>query len=237
MKHAFFAFLVFCMTGLAAQAQEWTPDASASKRDLSGFHGIDVSNGIVLVLIASDKEEVYVSASDNEYRDKISTTVEGGVLTIKYSIQINKHKKEERNLKAWVYYKQLDMLTVSTGALLKWQNELKAASMKIKANTGAIVNGAVDIADLDVNQDTGSIITLTGTAIKLSVQGDTGSIFKGADLTTQNCSATASTGAGVYITVNKELNVKANTGGFIKYKGEGGIREVKTHTGGRVSRI
>jgi hypothetical protein len=33
------------------------------------------------------------------------------------------------------------------------------------------------------------------------------------------------------------MNVKANTGGYVKYKGEGGIREIKTNTGGYVSRI
>jgi hypothetical protein len=33
------------------------------------------------------------------------------------------------------------------------------------------------------------------------------------------------------------LNVKANTGGFVKYKGEAGIRDIKTSTGGSVKRI
>jgi hypothetical protein len=37
--------------------------------------------------------------------------------------------------------------------------------------------------------------------------------------------------------VEKELNVKANTGGYVKYKGNAGIREVKTNTGGTVSKI
>ena len=237
MKQILFAFLFVTFAGLTAMAQDWTPDAAAVKRDITGFHGVDVAHGIKLVLIAADKEEVYVSAATEEFRDKISTSVEGGILTIKSALQVGKGSKEKREWKVWVYYKQLDLLTATTGASVHWQNVLKSATMKMKANTGAIINGAVSIDDLDVNQDTGSIVTLTGDAAKLSVQGDTGSMFKGTDLVTANCSATASTGAGVYITVNKELNVKANTGGFIKYKGDGGIREVKTNTGGRVSRI
>jgi len=237
MKQIVLGIFMLLAGSVALQAQDWTPVPGAVKRDISGFHAIDANSGINVVLIASDKEDVYVSASTDEYRDKISTFVEGGVLKIKYDLQIGKHKKEERNLKAWVYYKQLDMVNASTGVVVHWQGTLKATTMKMKVNTGAIVNGAVDITDLDVDQDTGSIVTLTGTSVRISVKGDTGSIFKGADLVTQNCSASASTGAGVYITVNKELNVKANTGGFIKYKGEGGIREVRTNTGGSVSRI
>jgi len=103
--------------------------------------------------------------------------------------------------------------------------------------TGAIVNGKVDLADLDLNQDTGSIVTLTGNAGKVEVDGDTGSIFKGKDLTSNNCSATVSTGSQVFITVQKELNVKANTGGMVKYTGTGTISDIKADTGGSVSRI
>jgi hypothetical protein len=33
------------------------------------------------------------------------------------------------------------------------------------------------------------------------------------------------------------MTVKANTGGYVKYKGEAGIRDIKTNTGGHVSRI
>jgi len=114
---------------------------------------------------------------------------------------------------------------------------LKAASFKLKANTGATVEGAINVDDLEVDQNTGSVVTLTGDAGKIDVDGDTGSMFEGIDLKTGSCNVTASTGAGIYITVQKELSVKANTGGFVKYKGDAGVREIKTNTGGSVSKI
>ena len=67
--------------------------------------------------------------------------------------------------------------------------------------------------------------------------GDIGSKFLGEDLKTANCSAKVSTGAKVNINVEKELTANASTGGIIKYKGDGGIRTVKTSTGGQVSKI
>jgi hypothetical protein len=95
----------------------------------------------------------------------------------------------------------------------------------------------VNIGTLKVNQNTGSKITLTGKVEKLEADGDTGSKFQGEGLVTSSCEVSVSTGAGVYISVEKEMNVNANTGGYVKYKGEAGIREIKTNTGGRVSRI
>jgi hypothetical protein len=62
-------------------------------------------------------------------------------------------------------------------------------------------------------------------------------MFKGTDFKTDNCKVTATTGSGVYITVQKELYIKANTGGFVKYKGDASIKDKIVHTGGSVSKI
>lgn len=219
-------------------AQKTFNDANAEKRNVGSFHGVEVATGIRLVLIQGNTEEVAVSASTTEYRDKIVTKVENGVLRIHYDYDLTiNRKKEKKELKAYVSYKNLDFLEANTGAEVEIEGILKSPSLKMKANTGAVINGDINITELDVNQHTGSVITISGESGKLEVEGSTGSIFRGTDLKTADCNATASTGAGIYITVQKELNVKANTGGYIKYKGDAGIRDIKTNTGGSVSRI
>ncbi len=220
-------------------AQKTVNAPNAEKREVSGFHGIEVSTGIELVLTAGSTEEVAVSAGKTEYREKIVTKVENGILKIYYQPKTGaiNTRKESKELKAWVSYKTLDRLDANTGAKVEIEGVLKTASLKMKVNTGATIKGKIDAESLDVDQDTGSIVTLTGEAGKLDVEGDTGSMFRGSDLKTDNCRAKTSTGAGVYITVEKELNIKADTGGFVKYKGNAGIKEVKTHTGGSVTKI
>jgi Putative auto-transporter adhesin, head GIN domain len=220
-------------------AQKTINDPNAEKRNVIGFHGINVGTGIKLILTEGAAEEVAVSADKTEYRDKIVTKIENGVLKIYYNSKLGaiNTRKEKKELKAYVSYKTLDQLNANTGAEVQIEGTLKSASMKMNVNTGATIKGTINVNDLDVDQNTGSVVTLTGDAGKLDVEGDTGSMFKGIDLKTNNCSVTASTGAGVYITVQKELNVKANTGGYVKYKGDAGIREIKTNTGGSVSKI
>ena len=220
-------------------AQKTINDPNAEKRDLNGFHGIEVSTGIKLFLTEGTTEEVAVSAATTGFRDKIITKVENGILKIHYENKFfsMNTRKEKKELKAYVSYKTLDRLNANTGAEVEIEGVLKSTALKMNVNTGAIVKGQVNTDDLQVDQDTGSIVTLTGDASKLDVEGDTGSIFKGSGLNTNNCNAKASTGAGVYIMVQKELSVKANTGGFVKYKGDAGIREIKTNTGGSVSKI
>ena len=220
-------------------AQKTINDANAEKRTVGSFHGIDVATGIQLTLTKGATEEVAVSASETEFRDKIVTEVVNGILKIHYETKsgaINK-KNENKRLRAYVSYKSLDLLHVTTGAEANVDGVLEATTFELKANTGGLVKAEINIGTLTVDQNTGSKITLTGKVDKLEAEGDTGSKFMGENLTTNTCFVKMSTGAGIHISVDKELNVKADTGGYVKYKGNAGIREIKTNTGGTVSKI
>ena len=239
MKKFFFSLFVIALTGSVVSAQKIINDLTAEKRAVSGFHGIEVATGIELTLIDGNTEEVAVSAATPEFRDKIVTKVENGILKIYYESKtgsINK-KKETKDLKAYVSYKTLDLLHANTGAAVKINGVLKTESLDMEANTGAAVNGEVDIQALKVSQHTGSRITLTGKAGKLSITGDTGSKFKGEEMNTADCNVTVNTGAIASVSAEKELHVKANTGSKVKYKGNASIREIKTRTGGSVTKI
>lgn len=239
MKKFLIFFLITIFAISPAFSQKTINDANAEKRNVNSFHGIEVSTGITLILTNGGEEEVAVSATKTEFRDKIITEVSNGILKIHYETKmgaINK-RNESKNLKAYVSYKSLDLLHVNTGAEVEIQGVLSSPSLELEANTGALVNGEIDINKLKVSQNTGSKVTLNGKAQSMEIDGDTGSKFIGESLTTNNCSVTVSTGAGVTITVENELNAKANTGGYIKYKGGAGIREIKANTGGTITKI
>ncbi len=212
MQKLFLSFLVMVFS-VAVMAQKTINDPNAEKRTVSSFHGIEVGTGIELSLTQSNTEDVAVSAAS-----------------------VNKIK-ESKNLKAYVSFKTLDVLNANTGADIDIVGSIKSPTLDIKANTGALIDGEVDVTILKVSQNTGSKINLSGRADKLTVDGDTGSKFKGEDMATSNCNVTVSTGAIVSVKAEKELQVKANTGGVVRYKGNASIKEIKTNTGGTVSKI
>jgi hypothetical protein len=239
MKKIFIFFLISLFISGAAFAQKTFNDPNAEKRTVSNFHGIEVGTGIELILTEGSTEEVAVSAAKTEFRDKIVTTVENGILKIHYDNKpgaVNKIK-ETKGLKAYVSYKSLDKLNANTGAEVNIIGVLKSSTLDMNANTGALIDGEVNISTLKVEQNTGSKITLTGKADKLEVEGGTGSKFIGEELVTLNCNVKVNTGARATVKAEKELQVKASTGGIVKYKGDASIREIKTNTGGSVSKI
>lgn len=239
MKKLLLAALTVVVTGISLYAQKTVNDPLAEKRSVGSFHGVDISTGIELVLTRGNAEEVAVSAATPEFRDKIVTRVENGILKIHYETKtgsINR-KNETKGLKAWVSYKSIDRLYATTGAEVRIEGVLAATTLDMKANTGAEITGKVDIGTLKLDQNTGSKVSLSGKAAKLEVEGSTGSKFAGDDLSTTASEVRVSTGARITVNADKELQVKASTGGNVRYRGNAGIREIRTNTGGTVSRI
>lgn len=240
MKKLFLSLSLVLMTSVLVQAQKTVNDPNAEKRTIGSFHGIDVATGIELTLTQGDTEEVAVSASTTEFRDRIVTKVENGILKIQYETKtgaINK-KNETKSLKAYVSCKTLNRLYVTTGAQVEIVGTLKSTSIEMKANTGGEINGKVEVeGTLEMDQNTGSRVTLTGKADRLEAEGSTGSRFNGENLMTNTSEVKVNTGARITVFAEKELQVKANTGGIVRYKGNAGIKEIKTGTGGTVSKI
>lgn len=238
MKY-FFLCTVLLFSGFFTIAQQTVNDPHAEKRALGSFHGIEVATGIELTLTQGGQEEVAVSASTPAYRDKIITRVENGILKIYYETKpgaINR-RNETKGLKAYVSCRELDRLYATTGAEVEILGVLTGRNLDMKANTGAEIRGKVELVSLDLDQDTGSKVTLSGRSGKLHAEGSTGSKFTGEEMSTENCDVQVSTGAKVSIRADKELQVKASTGGSVRYSGNAGIREIKTNTGGTVSKI
>jgi hypothetical protein len=239
MRKFLTGFLALLFIAPALLAQTVINDLHVEKRNVSGFKGIEVATGIRLTLTHGNVEEVAVSAAETEFRDRIVTKVENGILKIYYESKkdaINR-KNERKDLKAYVSYKILDHLEANTGALVDIDGTLTAPSLKINANTGARINGKISADNLKVDQNTGSVISLSGKTEQLEAEGSTGSKFECEDLVSNNCNVKVSTGARIWVTANNHLSAKANTGGNVKYKGEPAVKEIKKGTGGTVSKI
>ena len=219
-------------------AQKQVNDANAQVRQVKNFHAIRVSNGIELHLSQGGTEAVAVSAADTEFRNRIKTEVQNGVLRIYYDSDFLKDLSRTRNkkLKAYVSFIKLDGIDASSGASVNVDGALKVSTLNLDASSGATFHGRVEANTMKVDQSSGSVINISGDVNSLAIEGSSGSIFRGFDLEVNNCEAESSSGSGVQITVNKELSAEASSGGYVSYKGNGVIKNVRTGSGGSVNR-
>lgn len=230
-------FLFALLLTVVGFSQRVVNDENAQERQVTAFHGIRASHGIQVLMSQGDAEALAVSAADLEMRDRVKTVVENGILKISYDQNFIKDLRgKDRKLKAYVSFKNLDILDGSSGANFKIDGELKGTKLDVELSSGASMNGKINVNELEVDQSSGAIANVAGFAGTSSIEGSSGSIFRGYDLQTDNCNTETSSGAIIEVTVNKELSVKASSGGNINYKGAGVIKNVKTSSGGNVSR-
>ncbi len=220
---AFFAVIIS-----TAIAQKTINDANAEKRNVSGYHAIEVSGGIDLFL-SQGEESVAVSASEIKHRDRIKTEVKDGVLKIWYDYKSNMNLDwGNRKMKAYVSFKNLDMLHGSGGSDIQVVGSIKTNGLDLVVSGGSDFDGKVEANELKINASGGSDVKISGTVKNLNIDASGGSDFKGYDLAADVCNLEASGGSDVHITINKELSAEASGGSDIFYKGNGNVREMKS---------
>lgn len=218
MKKIFTLAIALLAALLTVQAQKVVYDDNVQKRTISSFHAIETSSGIEVIMSKGDKEELAVSVGNIEYIDQVRTVVENGVLKLSRASDNWKFWTKFKNWKVKVYvsYVNVDAIRATSG--------------------GSVTASDISFTRLTARMNSGGMITLTGHIESLDVDGSSGAQFRGYSLTTTHCRAEVSSGAGVQVTVTKEISAKANSGGFVRFKGDGLIRDINVNSGGSVKR-
>lgn len=235
----FAVVLTGLMLSAALLAQKTINDPDAEVRNVSGFHAIKISNAFDVYITQGNTEALAVSASKPEYRQKIETRVENGILIIRFEDDKKFWKSiggDRVKLKAYISVKNLDKLNVSGACDVYIEEGISADELSISLSGASDLKGKVNAKKLSIDVSGASDMTLTGNATNLDVEASGASDFKGFEFTTSFCNAHASGASSVSVTVNKELNATASGASSVKFKGEGLIRDIKTSGAGSVSR-
>ncbi len=164
-------FIIGMLIGGYLFAQQ-VNDPNVMKVNVSGFHGIHVSNAFDVYLTQSSEEAVAVSASEEKFREKIKIEVKDGILYISYEsgLRLNSGKMK---LKAYISFKNLDKLTASGACDLFVIGNLKVDELKIELSgasdfkmTGPddMKEGKFDVKKLTVNLSGASDMKISGDA-------------------------------------------------------------------------
>ncbi len=196
---------------------------NAQVRSVPAFHAISVGSGISLVLTAGHSQRVEVSANTEEFATHIRTTVEGGVLTIRYDNPNDRNgqqrSRQHVELRAAVTADQLTALTAGSGSSVQAKGDIDADNFELEVSSGASVRADIATSTFAVRQSSGSTVNLDGRATSLDLQTGSGATFSGQDLKTDRCRAQASSGSSIKVAVKDDLVADASSGASISYSG------------------
>lgn len=210
-------------------------DANVQKREVSSFHAIQTEDGIDIYLTQGNEEALAVSASKTEYRDKIVSKVENGVLKLSYD-DTWRLNWQGRRLRAYVSAKNIDAIEASGGSDILVQGTLSGDRLQLHQSGGSDFAGAVKLRDLDVEISGGSDVDISGATENLKVEASGGSDFLAFNLMAQNAVIDASGGSDARLNVARELTAEATGGSDIDYKGTPSVKRSSSSGGGSVSK-
>ena len=231
--------LMAMLTSAVLFGQKTINDPNAEPRNLSGYHAIKISNAFDVYISQSNEEAVAVSASKTEYRDRIITKVENGVLIIRFDDDKKFWKGisgDKTKLKAYISVKKLDRLDVSGACDIYFEDGISSEELYVQLSGASDLKGKIDAKKLTVDISGASDATISGNSADLKVEASGASDFKGFDLVSNYCDAKASGASSINITVNKELSANASGASSVRFKGEGLIRNIKTSGSSDVTR-
>jgi hypothetical protein len=220
-------------------SQKTINDPNAEPRSLSGFHAIKISNSFTVYISQGNEDAVAISATKAEYKDKIITKVENGVLIIRFDEDKKFWKGwngDKQKLTAYISIKKIDRLDVGGACDIYFEEGLAAEGLSVDLSGASDMKGKIEAKTLRVDISGASSATISGNAATLDVEASGASDFKGYELVTNYCDAKASGASSVNITVNKELNANASGASNVRFKGEGLIRDIKTSGASNVTR-
>jgi hypothetical protein len=247
-KIAFIACLFIAFTVQAQTKMGVIYDENVQVRKLPSFTSIRVSSAIELFISQSNKTEVAVSASSDEYRNRIITEVDGGTLIIRMAD--NKWWKwgnENYRIKAYVSVKDLYALTGSGATNIKIVNGLSAEKLKINLSGASDLRGDIKAGTLMTELSGASNFKATVQASALSVKGSGAcdievsgsgddlivdvsgaSSVKMYDYLVKGASVEASGASSIKLNVSDMLKAHATGASSVDYKGTATIKEMQS---------
>ena len=198
-------------------------------RNLTGFKSIKASTGLDVFLIQDSMDQVVVEADENLLQI-IDTQLKGTVL----EIYTNQPIRWSKSKKVYVHFSSLEGVKSSSGSVVRSQSEIVAGQFELSASSGSQQYIGLNCEKLVGRSSSGAQVHLSGKSKKSDLKASSGSHMKAEDLVCEESVADVSSGAHIWIRVNREFSGEASSGGHIYYFGAPERVTVNTSSGGNI---
>ena len=202
-----------------------------NEHPVNDFQTLEVRKGILVNLVQSDHESLTIEC-DTSLNKYLEVWVEDNKLHIGLSRNVPDSIRVKAHLKA----KTLSYISLEKGAKLISNEPFVRDTLQLEAHGGGKLKMNLSMNHLQCKLSSGAKAELRGTTKSLKADANSGAQLKGKNLITENAQLNANSGAQIYVFVTGNLDVKASSGGQIKYYGEPKISNMDISSGGKLSR-
>lgn len=197
-------------------------------REVGDFNEVKVYDLIEVNLIKSDENRILIKGNNTEY---IIFTNKNGILKLRMQLD-KKFTGEDTFIE--VHYTDLDIIDANEGARVICNEMIHKTKIELRAQEGAKITIAMDVAVVDFRAVTGGIIEASGLAENQTVVLNTGGIFEGRDLRSKIADVKISAGGEAEVFASDRMDVNVKAGGDVTVYGNPKEVNQKTFVGGSV---
>ncbi|MFD2202324.1 head GIN domain-containing protein [Shivajiella indica] len=220
-----FLFL-FLISTLEVNAQTRT-----ETRRLGSFDAVKVSNSIKAELIRGNENKIEITGSGIEL-EKVETAVADGTLEIKLA----RGNYKSHNVNVVVTYIDIQGIEATTSATVIAKNQIVAEEAYLYATTSSYLEADIDAIVLNVEAATNAKIHVSGKVNSLGLRAFTSAEIDGMKLVADKVEVLANTAATLYFGAIDSIDGSVATAAKVLYIGNPRSINVKTGTGGNISK-
>ncbi len=200
----------------------YSPAQESSARLIAPFNRLVVADRMTVQLSRADRESATVSAEGID-PSGIQTIVENNTLKIMFSETTFAKKKVMVNLS----FREIREMEIHNGAEVITGSLFKADSLTVTLKSGGMLYLDADIQYLKSTVTEGGLLTAEGYATQHDITVATYATVSAFDLESEIINVKASSGGKAKINAESELNAKTSSGGFVSYKGDPAVKNLK----------
>lgn len=219
------------VTLLAASVIGTVSGQQTETRKLGSFKSVKVSQAIDVYLKKGDKEEARVEVTNGQLSD-VLTEVAGTSLRVHMSD--GSHRKA--NVKVFVTYVTIEKISASSAASVFSDGKIKSTSMEINASSAGSVEIGLEAESASIDASSAGNIEVEGKVKRLEAEASSAGGVDAYNLESEIVSARASSAGSIKVSVTKELDAHASSGGDIRYRGNPSKTNTGSSSGGSVKK-
>ncbi len=215
-----FVILAFALSACSVTVFHGSGNIISESRDVSGFHGVELTALGDLFIQQGDKEELRIQADDNLMQHIIST-VHDGILTISFDDnQWSNFYTSGESIKFYLTVKDLDAIHFSGAGKISVE-DVVSPNLSVSLNgVGSIYVENISTDNLNVNLSGAGDLSVDGVASNQNVNISGVGSYHAADLQSQSATITLSGAGSATIWVHESLDVQITGVGSVGYFGD-----------------
>ncbi|MBW3518862.1 head GIN domain-containing protein [Flavobacterium sp. NKUCC04_CG] len=219
-KMILIAFLLVAQIGTAQTTKQ-----------VGEFTSVKVFDKINATLVPSNDYKVELSGANS---DLVEIVNKNGSLRIKMPLS---KTLQGDDVKAIIYYKNLDAIEANEGAIIKSDATLEDVSLHINVKTGGKITLKVHVERLNVKANSGGVSTVKGKTKMQDIIANSGAIVNHKELESEQTDVTVNAGGTADIRATKLVEAKTRAGGVISIYGNPKTINEKIIAGGTIKKV